>query len=311
VSTTTSIDETTFHFTGQREEADIGLYDYKARWYDPQLGRFIQPDIIVPDRGNPQSLNRYSYCLNNPLKLIDPSGLSPADWDTEWVKEYRDKHDGAKPTEQDWLDYQLSLRYPGTGPGGDWSTDDWEVYALVRSILGPDLLAQIGQGGSLQVDICTTVGQTVGLRGDGKHMLGVRNGKDGFMIWLQSPVPQGMGGMTIGELVMVPEGFSYESHRGVVAEEYVHVLQFRDQGVLMLIQYPIELLFKGYGDQISYEAVGWAINDIYEEHRWLPFPWEFPYLSPTENLVQSWSPSRSLRGGSGGGGGSHAPFPVF
>ncbi|MHA1567722.1 MAG: RHS repeat-associated core domain-containing protein [Alphaproteobacteria bacterium] len=60
VSTTTSIDETTFHFTGQREEADIGLYDYKARWYDPQLGRFIQPDTIVPDPGDPQSLNRYS-----------------------------------------------------------------------------------------------------------------------------------------------------------------------------------------------------------------------------------------------------------
>jgi RHS repeat-associated protein len=74
VSTTTSIDETTFHFTGQREEADIGLYDYKARWYDPQLGRFIQPDTIVPDPGDPQSLNRYTYGANNPVKYRDPSG---------------------------------------------------------------------------------------------------------------------------------------------------------------------------------------------------------------------------------------------
>ena len=39
---------TSYKFTGQREEAGIGLYYYGARWYDPALGRFIQPDTIVP-----------------------------------------------------------------------------------------------------------------------------------------------------------------------------------------------------------------------------------------------------------------------
>jgi hypothetical protein len=38
------------------------------------LGRFIQPDSIVPEPGNPQSLNRYSYVLNNPLRYTDPTG---------------------------------------------------------------------------------------------------------------------------------------------------------------------------------------------------------------------------------------------
>ena len=38
-----------------------------ARWYDPYLGRWLSPDPIVPDPANPQSLNRFSYCLNNPL----------------------------------------------------------------------------------------------------------------------------------------------------------------------------------------------------------------------------------------------------
>jgi hypothetical protein len=38
------------------------------------MGRFISADTIVPNFANPQSLNRYSYCLNNPLKYIDPSG---------------------------------------------------------------------------------------------------------------------------------------------------------------------------------------------------------------------------------------------
>jgi RHS repeat-associated protein len=51
-----------------------GLYYYNARYYDPNIGRFISPDTIIPQPFNPQSLNRYSYCLNNPLKYIDPTG---------------------------------------------------------------------------------------------------------------------------------------------------------------------------------------------------------------------------------------------
>ena len=65
---------TPYRFTGQREEEALGLYYYGARWYDPELRRFIQPDTIVPQPGNPQALNRYSYCLNNPVKYTDPTG---------------------------------------------------------------------------------------------------------------------------------------------------------------------------------------------------------------------------------------------
>ncbi len=52
----------------------MDLIDYGARWYDPGLGRFLSPDTIIPDPTNPQSLNRYSYVYNNPLKYRDPSG---------------------------------------------------------------------------------------------------------------------------------------------------------------------------------------------------------------------------------------------
>lgn len=41
---------------------------------DPVLGRFTQADTIIPDPGNPLSLDRYGYVLNNPLKYIDPTG---------------------------------------------------------------------------------------------------------------------------------------------------------------------------------------------------------------------------------------------
>lgn len=45
-----------------------------ARYYLPEVGRFISPDSIVPEPGNPQSFNRYSYSYNRPVKYTDPSG---------------------------------------------------------------------------------------------------------------------------------------------------------------------------------------------------------------------------------------------
>ncbi|MGA2279118.1 MAG: RHS repeat-associated core domain-containing protein [Verrucomicrobiota bacterium] len=61
-------------FTGQILDAETGLYYYNFRYYDPELGRFIQADDRIPDLSNPQSYNRYSYCLNNPLRYTDPDG---------------------------------------------------------------------------------------------------------------------------------------------------------------------------------------------------------------------------------------------
>ena len=65
---------TTYRYTGQRWDSGTSLYYYGARWYDPAIGRFLAADTLVPGAGNPQSLNRYSYVLNNALKYVDPSG---------------------------------------------------------------------------------------------------------------------------------------------------------------------------------------------------------------------------------------------
>ena len=62
-------------FTGQVFDAESGLYYYNARYYDPELGRFIQADPRIQDLSNPQSYNRYSYCVNDPLRYTDPTGL--------------------------------------------------------------------------------------------------------------------------------------------------------------------------------------------------------------------------------------------
>jgi RHS repeat-associated protein len=65
----------THTYTGQYSNTDdFGLMYYKARWYDPQLGRFAQADSIVPGAGNPLAWDRYAYVFNNPIIRNDPSG---------------------------------------------------------------------------------------------------------------------------------------------------------------------------------------------------------------------------------------------
>jgi len=61
-------------YTGQTADPSTGLMFYNARYYLPALRRFISADTIVPDPGNPQDLNRYTYVNNNPVNLTDPSG---------------------------------------------------------------------------------------------------------------------------------------------------------------------------------------------------------------------------------------------
>ncbi|WP_017446836.1 RHS repeat-associated core domain-containing protein [Gayadomonas joobiniege] len=65
---------TTRGYTGHEMLDDHGLIHMNGRVYDPNIGRFLSADIVVQSPSNSQSYNRYSYVLNNPLSLIDPSG---------------------------------------------------------------------------------------------------------------------------------------------------------------------------------------------------------------------------------------------
>jgi RHS repeat-associated protein len=75
-------DETTINgvsrwgYTGQTQlGVSMGLNHMNGRVQDAITGRFLSPDPNIPDPGNTQSFNRYSYVNNNPLTMVDPTGF--------------------------------------------------------------------------------------------------------------------------------------------------------------------------------------------------------------------------------------------
>ena len=72
-----------FRYRGYYYDNETGLYYLNARYYDPNIGRFISPDVLTildETKGQINGLNLYMYCNNNPIMYVDPSGCLP-----KWV----------------------------------------------------------------------------------------------------------------------------------------------------------------------------------------------------------------------------------
>ncbi len=61
-------------YTGHEHLLMFGLVNMNARLYDPVIARFLSPDPYIQSPFDTQNFNRYSYCMNNPLLYMDPSG---------------------------------------------------------------------------------------------------------------------------------------------------------------------------------------------------------------------------------------------
>ncbi len=72
-----------FGFTGHQRDEATGLYYFKARYYDPELGVFLTEDAAAGDTKNPPSLHRYLYAYANPTVYVDPDGNAAYKWSTE------------------------------------------------------------------------------------------------------------------------------------------------------------------------------------------------------------------------------------
>ncbi len=99
--------------------------------YDPIIGRVLSPDKVVQAPGYTQSYNRYSYCMNNPLRYTDPSGWLMAALDECWNM-------GKEIT--DYTSFSGSRTSGGGGGGGGWGGvggvvpggiyDSWSSWAV-------------------------------------------------------------------------------------------------------------------------------------------------------------------------------------
>lgn len=67
-----------FRFTGREWDPDLRLYYFRARYYDPALGRFLSRDPVAADPADPPTQNAYVYAQNNPLTHVDPFGTEPS-----------------------------------------------------------------------------------------------------------------------------------------------------------------------------------------------------------------------------------------
>ncbi|HEX2994517.1 MAG TPA: LamG-like jellyroll fold domain-containing protein [Anaerolineales bacterium] len=97
------ITSTDFTYTGQRNVTGTGLMDYKARFYSTYITQFTQPDSIVPNLSNPQSLNHYAYALNNPIRYTDPTGHKACGDGEEWECSAGRQQDPSIDPHPNWL----------------------------------------------------------------------------------------------------------------------------------------------------------------------------------------------------------------
>ncbi len=133
-----------FRYTARESDTETGLYYYRARYYDPTIGRFIRED---PTKEVIKGLNFYAYVRSSAPNFLDPTGTGPSDWlkkigeGLKLAHEVKEKVDRAL----EWTfcglyaltctDSGINLRYDisqATGTGTDAYINSTE--ALARSV---------------------------------------------------------------------------------------------------------------------------------------------------------------------------------
>ena len=144
-----------FGYTGYRYDNISGSYFAQAREYMPEVGRFISEDIIHGKCFTPKTLNRYEYCLGNPIIFIDSNGKEEERYTSEEINELF-LEDGI-----DSKGVEIGMHYLiGGGSSIDEIDGEWGDYLMKNEVLAGkvgDIVMPIGdaleEGSSIKVSM--------------------------------------------------------------------------------------------------------------------------------------------------------------
>ena len=190
-----------YKFTGQEKDFS-GLYYYGARYYDPELGRFISPDV------NLDGLNRYTYCHNNPVIYNDPTG----EW--AWViGAIIGAYTGHKVAESKGIEVDTSDWYKhvvtGAVIGGvaGWAAD--KVAVSCAELMEFNLTAPLATTTATQVGLAYAAGGAVGgfISGFGNSWAFGGEGTDLFKGDISDALRMGLNNSSVGAVLNFGLGY--------------------------------------------------------------------------------------------------------
>lgn len=220
-------------YTGHEMFNEVGIINMNGRLYDPLLGRFLSPDNYVQAPDNSQSFNRYSYCLNNPLKYNDPSGefflftLWNATKDflvNTFVKSWSQGFN-AWSNSSNWTSTKNAFKIDMGLYKGNFkqiiSRFTWEAPQTILGYLA----------GSIQNTLYGV--KSVSYYG-GATAIETYKAK-----W---------GGFTLGSFIIGQRGLQADPNNPLFQHEYGHYLQSQSAGLFYLQRYAIPSLIDAWGD---------------------------------------------------------------
>ena len=200
-------------YRGYVYDTDTELYYLQSRYYDPQIGRFINADSLVTTGNGMASSNIFAYCNNNPIMGCDPCGTCFHRWDF-----WNDCEDcGGQTIEDKWNDYcenGLTLVFT-VGVSGSVNLGAFDVSGSFE--VAADLKGNVQIVGSFSFDVTTTgaISASVGVCGsayvmpDTSYLAG-----DTYYTGGSIYVPNPAGGNTVGLSGNV--GFTSDGYGGVM-----------------------------------------------------------------------------------------------
>jgi len=138
-------------YTGKHHESDIDLSYFGARWYDPNIGRFMAIDPVGFKEGNIHSHNRYAYANNNPYVFVDPDGRESVD------------------SVEERMSTGKTLRHPAGGSSSSFPDTMNPVPGFSPPMSSGELIGTIGSfagpGGAIRQSVKWGVGASAGKKG--------------------------------------------------------------------------------------------------------------------------------------------------